>query len=61
MPPVKEHKEIMKGMLSELEQAIKEFIRAAEEKGMSKKEINDFLQQNCDATLDEVQRSKTIL
>ncbi len=51
----------MKGMLSDLEQAIKEFIRLAEEKGMSKQEINDFLKRNCDATLDDVQRSKTIL
>lgn len=61
MSPPKEHEEIMKGMLSDLEQAIKEFIRLAEEKGMSKQEINDFLKRNCDATLDDVQRSKTIL
>ncbi len=47
-------------MLSELEQAIKEFMRTAAEKGMSKEEINDFLKRNCDATLDEVQKSKTI-
>lgn len=60
MQPAKEHKEIMKGMLTELEQAIKEFMRAAAEKGMSKEEINDFLQRNCNAALDEVQKSKII-
>jgi len=60
MPPPKEHEELMKGMLSELEQAIKDYIRAAEEKGLSKGEINDFLRRNCDATLDDVQKSKIL-
>lgn len=60
MDPPKEHKEIMKGMLSELEQAIKEFMRIAKEKGMSKKEINDLLKLKCDTTLDEIQKSKII-
>ncbi|MBK8466587.1 MAG: hypothetical protein IPL32_12215 [Chloracidobacterium sp.] len=60
MSPPKEHEEVMQGMLSELEQAIKEFIRVAEEKGMTKQEINDFLKRNCDATLDEVQKSRIL-
>lgn len=60
MPPPKEHKEIMKGMLLELEQAIKEFMRVAKEKGMSKAEINDFLKNRCGTTLDEVCKNKTL-
>ena len=28
--------------------------------GMSKEEINDFLKRNCDVTLDEVRKSRTI-
>ncbi|MFN0279003.1 MAG: hypothetical protein ACKVRN_10420 [Pyrinomonadaceae bacterium] len=60
MSPSKEHKEIMKGMLLELEQAIKEFMRVAKEKGMSKEEIDDFLKHRCGATLDEVCKNKTL-
>ena len=47
-------------MLLELEQEIKEFIRIAKEKGMSRAEINDFLRNRCGATLDEVCKNKPI-
>lgn len=56
----KEHKEIFKGMLTELELAIKEFMRVAKEKGMTKKEINDYLKGKCDATLDEVRKTRIV-
>ncbi len=60
MPPPKEPEKILKGMLLELEQEIKEFIRVAKEKGMSRAEINDFLKHRCGATLDEVCKNKPI-
>ena len=60
MPRVKDQKEVFKGMLSELEQAIKEFIRIAKEKGMSKAEIDSFLENRCGATLDEVCKNKIL-
>lgn len=60
MPPAEEHEKIMKGMLSELEQAIKDFMRVAAEAGMSKSEINAVLKRECDTTLDEVQKTKII-
>ena len=60
MPPPKEPEKILKGMLRELEQEIKEFIRIAKERGMSKSEIDDFLKNECGATLDEVCKNKPI-
>ena len=60
MPRVKDQKEVFKGMLSELEQAIKEFMRVAKEKGMSKAEIDSFLKIRCGATLDEVCKNKIL-
>ena len=60
MSPPKEPEKMLKGMLLELEQEIKEFIRIAKEKGMSKAEIDDFLKNQCGATLDEVCRNKPI-
>ena len=60
MPLPKEPEKILKGMLLELEQAIKEFIRVAKEKGMSKAEIDDFLKRRCGATVDEVCKNKPI-
>ncbi len=47
-------------MLLELEQSIKEFMRIAKEKGMSKSEIDDFLKRRCGATLDEVCKNKPL-
>jgi hypothetical protein len=60
MPSPKEPEKVLKGMLLELEQEIKEFIRIAKEKGMTKAEINDFLERRCGATLDEVCKNKPI-
>lgn len=60
MPPADEHDKLMKGMLSDLEEAIKDFMRVAAEAGMSKAEINAVLKRECDTTLDEVQKAKII-
>ena len=60
MPWPKEPEKVLRGMLLELEQEIKEFIRIAKEKGMTKAEINDFLERRCGATLDEVCKNKPI-
>ena len=60
MPSLKDPEKILKGMLVELEQAIKEFMRVAKENGMSKAEINDFLEHRCGATVDEVCKNKSL-
>jgi DNA-binding phage protein len=60
MSRVKDQKEVFNGMLLELEQAIKEFMRVAKERGMSKAEIDRFLRNNCGTTLDEVCKNKVV-
>lgn len=60
MPPTDEHEKIMKGMLSDLEDAIKDFMRVATDAGMSKAEINAVLKRECDTTIDEVIKAKII-
>ena len=50
----------MKGMLTELEEAIKTFMRVAAEAGMSKAEINAVLKRECDTTLDDVLKNRII-
>lgn len=50
----------MKGMLSDLEDAIKDFMRVATDAGMSKAEINAVLKRECDTTIDEVIKAKII-
>jgi DNA-binding phage protein len=60
MPRAEKEKDVMKDMLCDLEQAIKDFMRVAKEKGLSKTEIDAFLQRECNTTVDEVLRSKTI-
>jgi DNA-binding phage protein len=60
MPPAKKQDDIMKDMLGDLEQAIKDFMQIAKEKGLSKAEIDTFLQRECNTTVDEVLKSKII-